>query len=439
MRDAEKTAQLRVSEVLGLPPFLETAWELLTPQADLARPVRWVHTIDDPRPAALLQGQEFVLSTLSRFTEDRTDLVPSLHAYLDELDSVHASALTVEVLENRPRLRQALQAVVAARQSAPAQTLPIILFSGQVRFVDITEHFHRFLVARHIARESTAETYDPLFEASTHLIGDIEGGQLDSTKEAAQRAQVLGMAATDQYRSLVLRFRPTRRLSAVDRARAQELTARTVRAVASQSRTRALAGATPSNDVGILLALPRYADETAESDFCLALRNAADDVRSPDFIPEFVVASGQPRSSILRAVAEMETAHHVLRSLEVILPRADRFPGFGRAAGDRGYWRASDLGVLGLLARLEGPDVARWFVTAHLGNLRNSIGPELRSLISALASPTGTKAELAAQLGISRPTLYSRMRRLERLIGRQLNDEALQGLHAALLLQDLYD
>lgn len=439
MGHAEKVAQLRVSDVVELPPFLETAWTLLTPQADLSRPVRWVHTIDDPRPAALLQGQEFVLSTLSRFTEDRTDLVPSLHTYLEDLDSVQASALTVEVLENRPRLLQALRTVVHERQAGSTRALPILLFSEQVKFVDITEHFHRFLVARHIAHESTTESYDPLFEASTQLIGDIAGGQIDSMEQAAQRAQVLGMAPNAQYRSLVLRFRPTRRLSAADRSRAQELTAQTVRAVASRSPTRALAGATASGDVAILLALPHRDDEAAESTFCTALKNAADDLRSPEFIPAFIIASGTPSSTIVGAVSELDSARHVLRSLEPILPRADQFPGFADAAAERGCWKASDLGVLGLLARLEDPEAVRWFVASQLGNIHGPTAPELRALIRALASPTGTKAQLAAQLGISRPTLYSRMRRLERLLGRPLTDGTLQALHIALLLEDLYD
>lgn len=431
-------AQLKISDVVGLPPFLEAPWTLLTPTADLSAPVRWVHTIDDPRPAALLQGQEFVLSTLSRFTEDRADLVASLRTYLNDLDSVKTSALAVEVLSDRPQLLQALHAVVEERQSETGGGLPIVLFTEQVRFVDITEHFHRFLVARHVAHESSADSYDPLFEASTHLIGDIAAGQLNSTAEAASRSQVLGMATTAHYRSLVLRFRPRRALVAAERSRAQELVAQAVRAVASRSQTRALAGEAPSKDLGILLALPHGTGDSAESTFCLALRRATEAARAPDSVPAFVITSGNPSSTILGAVSELESAHHIQRSLETILPRSEHFSGLGDAAADRGYWKASDLGSLGLLARLNDPEAARWFVAAQLGQVRGPSAPELRSLIRALASPTGTKAELASQLGISRPTLYSRMRRLERLIGRKLNDDVLQALHLALLVEDLH-
>lgn len=433
-----EAAQLRVSDVVGLPPFLEAPWTLLTPAADLSAPVRWVHTIDDPRPAALLQGQEFVLSTLSRFTEDRTDLVASLRTYLNDLDSVQTSALAVEVLSERHRLLQALHTVVEERRSGTDRGLPIILFTEQVRFVDITEHFHRFLVARHIAHESSTDSYDPLFEASTHLIGDIAGGQLDSAEEATQRSQMLGMATTADYRSLLLRFRPTLTLTAAEKSRAHELVAQAVRAASSRSQTRVLTGESPSKDLGILLALPHGAGDSAESTFCTALRHATDAARAPDALPAFVIASGNPSSTIRGAVAELESAQHVLRSLETILPRSERFPGLGDAAADRGYWKASDLGALGLVARLDDPEAARWFVSAQLDRLRGSGAAELRPLIRALASPTGTKAELASQLGISRPTLYSRMRRLERLMGHKLDDEVLQALHLALLVEDLH-
>lgn len=129
MSPTEGALSLRASDVVGLPPFLETAWEIITPHADLSRPVRWVHAVDDPRPAGLLQGQEFVLSTLSRFTEDRQDLLPALRRYVADLDSVQASALAVEVLADRPRLREALQTLAAQRQADRARELPILLLS----------------------------------------------------------------------------------------------------------------------------------------------------------------------------------------------------------------------------------------------------------------------------------------------------------------------
>lgn len=433
--------QPTVAEVLSLPPFFNAEWELLTPTAELTRPVRWVHTIGVPRPASLLRGHEFVLSTLPRFSEDREDLLPALRSYLEDLDSVNASALAVEVFEDRPHLLEALRTLVAQRSAYETGTasLPIILFRAEVRFVEITEHFHRYMIARQHSAADTTEAHDPLFEASTQFIRDLSGGRDSTDKAAENRAQVLGMAGAAHYRSLVLRFRTPSPLSAAERSHAQQLTARTIRATASRLRIRALVGEAAAADLAIVLALGAEPDGTEESSFCRAVSHAAGEVSAPDFIPDFIISAGEHSSNVADAVAGLSAAHQVLRSLEVILPRAARCPGFGSAAGARGYWKAEDLGVLGLLARVQEPELISWFTSAQLGRLRGPEAPALRELIRALASPTGTKAELAAALGISRPTLYARMHRLERTLGRPLDADTLTALHLALLLEDLHD
>ncbi|RJN31965.1 PucR family transcriptional regulator [Nesterenkonia natronophila] len=438
MNDGAAAVQLRVSDVLELRSFLESRWELLTPNAELTSPVRWVHTVDDPRPAALLQGKEFVLSTLSRFTEDAEDLMSPLRAYLDELDEVQASALAVEVLADRPRLRETLRAVAAERRSGEADPLPIVLFTEQVRFVDITEDFHQLLMARHIAQESSIDSADPLFEVSTQLIRDVIGGHLNSAEEASQRAQPLGVAGAAQYRSLVLRLRSVGRLSAAERARAKELTVQAIRRVAIDAHSKVLVGQSSPKDIGIIIALEPHQAQTPEADFGLALQGAVAKVRSSGVVPAFDVATGEPNPTILAAIKELESAQQVLHSLERILPRADHFPHLGAGAAERGFWRASDLGVLGLLARVEDREAIDWFVSAQLGFLTGPDAQELREVLRAMASPTRSKSEVAAELGISRPTLYSRVRRVERLIGQELTDEVIQTMHLALLAEDLF-
>lgn len=431
--------QLRVADVLGLQSFHEAHWEMLTPRADVSSPVRWVHAIDDPRPAALLQGQEFVLSTLSRFTEDAEDLIGPLRAYVEELDTVEASALAVEVLPDRPRLLEALRALAAERGTPSADSLPMVLFTEQVRFVDITEDFHQSLMAQHLAQEPSADAADPLFEVSTQLIRDVIGGHLTSAEQAAQRGQPLGVSGAAQYRTLVLRFRSGGRISPAERTRAKELIVQAVRTALTESSSKALVGQIASKDIGIVLALAPGRQTAPETDFCLALEHAVARTRGSGLVPAFDVASGEPRSTLLRAITELESAQQVLRSLGTILPRADRFPRIGHSAAERRYWRASDLGVLGLLARVEDQEAVEWFHSAQLGRLRGvDDTQELCEMIRALASPTSTKSEVAAVLGISRPTLYSRIRRVERLLGRELDDDLIRTLHAALLVEDLF-
>ncbi|TLP75731.1 PucR family transcriptional regulator [Nesterenkonia sphaerica] len=444
MSDTGEAGHVRVSDVLALRSFQEAEWQLLTPRAALTSPVRWVHTIDDPRPAALLQGKEFVFSTLSRFTEDTEDLEEPLGIFLAELDSVPVSALAVEVLADRPRLREALHAVALERYSGGADPLPIVLFTEQVRFVDITEDVHQLLMARHLADESDRESADPLFEVSTQLIQEVLSGHLSSAEQVNQRAQPLGLAGAAEYRSLMLRLRTTARrgsaarLGPAGRTRTKHVTVNAVRTAASETHTRALVGQSSDSDIGIVLALDTREPYRSETDFCRALGRAVAKSRSSGVVPTFEVAAGEPSASMLRAITELDSAQQVLHSLERILPRAERFAGWGAAAAERGFWRAADLGVLGLLARVEDPGAINWFVSAQLGPLAGPDAEELRAVIRAVASPTQSKSEVAAHLGISRPTLYARLRRVERLIGHELTDEVIHTLHLALLTEDLH-
>lgn len=424
---------------MALPPFLDSDWKLLTPQADLSRTVRWAHTIGAPRPATLLEGNELVLSTLPRFGEDTADLVAALRTYIDDLDSVRAAALAVEILPDRPRLLEALTMVIAERMSGAAttRTLPVILFSNEVRFIDIIEQVHRRLVTHQLSQKPPVDSHDPLFDASTQLIRDVSSGRIASTEEAERRAQVLGSVGADHYCSLTLRFRTPGTLSAEEHARAQQSISQTVRTVAARSGISALVGATASNDMAIVAALTPNGEKDAASAFCLNVKRAVDKIQAPSTIPTFIISAGRPSPTILTAVSELKSAEHVLRSLEVVLSRSEKFPDFETSAVERGYWTAEDLGVLGLLARMDDQEGASWFTAAQLRRLHGPGSSELRELIRALASPTGTKAELAVQLGISRPTLYARMHRLERRLGHRLDGDTLLALHIALLMEDL--
>lgn len=438
MASEVKMTQLQVLDLLDLPTFLETSWELLTPQADLSGFVRWIHTIEVPRPSTLLKGQEFVLTTLAPFTEAREDLAESLMLYLDDVASAQISALAIEILPDRPHLLDAIRTVVAQRSREIRETLPIILFTREVRFVEITEHFHRLLITRQADRDSDTEPYDPLFEVSTHLIRDVIGGSLATDDEAVTRARALGVTTSTHFRSLCLRFMPATPLSSVERTHSDKAIVAAARKAASRCHLSALVGATPSGDIGVVFAVPEPSKQDAASAFSSAIRAEASEGREPAFIPPFLLAAGEPCASFSSAVSELEAAGHILSSLEVVLPRADRFPGLADAADKRGYWKAHDLGALGLLTQLSTPATLAWYTSAHLGSLNRAATPELRPLIQALASPTKTKAEAAAELGISRPTLYAHIQRLERVLGHTLDDHTLHALHLALLVQDLH-
>ena len=64
--------------------------------------------------------------------------------------------------------------------------------------------------------------------------------------------------------------------------------------------------------------------------------------------------------------------------------------------------------------------------------------PELLRTLRALVGHPGSKSAAAAALNISRPVVYDRIARLERILGLSLDDaETRTSLHVALLADDV--
>jgi purine catabolism regulator len=110
----------------------------------------------------------------------------------------------------------------------------------------------------------------------------------------------------------------------------------------------------------------------------------------------------------------------------------------GPAAADSGrplFYRLADLGLRGLLHLLRDDPRVQTFVERELGPLL-SAEPDT-SLLDVLAvylAAGGNKAEAAKQAHLARPTFYERLRRIERILGTDLDSaESRTSLHVALL------
>ena len=95
-------------------------------------------------------------------------------------------------------------------------------------------------------------------------------------------------------------------------------------------------------------------------------------------------------------------------------------------AGGRGPWPSwyGQLAADGLLAALD-PDVARRLAATLLAPLEGRKG-DLVSSLAAWLSHHGQWDTAAAELGVHRHTLRYRMRRVEELLGRSLDDPDLR-------------
>lgn len=126
-----------LAEILELDAVRRGAPRVLAGAGLLDRPVRWVHAIEVPDAARLLHGGELVLTTGIALPAE-----PALQArYVAELAAVGASGLAVELG------RRYSGSLPAALVSAAAQhDLPLIVFTREVMFVEVTEAVHARII-----------------------------------------------------------------------------------------------------------------------------------------------------------------------------------------------------------------------------------------------------------------------------------------------------
>ena len=121
-------------------------------------------------------------------------------------------------------------------------------------------------------------------------------------------------------------------------------------------------------------------------------------------------------------------------------PSGSAAPGRGGSAGPARppFYRLADLRLRGLLHLLRDDSRVQTFVERELGALL-AAEPE-SSLLGALAAylaAGGNKAAAAKNSHLARPTFYERLRRIERILGTDLDSaESRTSLHVALLALD---
>src|SRR6266700_6730877 len=123
---------------------------------------------------------------------------------------------------------------------------------------------------------------------------------------------------------------------------------------------------------------------------------------------------------------------------DVAAERPDGWPAAGAPDGGSGrplFYRLADLRLRGLLHLLRDDPRVQTFVERELGPLL-SAEPDssLLDVLAAYLAAGGNKAEAAKNAHLARPTFYERLRRIERILGTDLDSaESRTSLHVALL------
>jgi purine catabolism regulator len=536
-----------VREVLQLAAVQRGQPQVVAAAGGLDRPVRWVHAIEFADAARLLRGGELVLTTGIALPDEEA----LLGAYVAGLAAVGVSALAVELGR---KYTGGLPAAFAA--AAQDQGLPLVVFTREVPFIEITEAVHALIIddqleqlrasarlhevftdlavagagpadilreaallagrpliledlshhvlacepagtdpaalladfgARSAAVPSSPRTaYHPgpgwlvttvgargedwgrvilacarppgpadtvLVEraATTLALGRLLARQQESlerqahrtlisillaqpgadTGEMAAQCRALGVPVTGRQLITAVIRSPDGGAGLLAQARVLDL----AEALADACRTEripALVGSLDDVRAGALLSADAGADpEQVLAGVCAAARLAlARRARRPYGMPsgEPVIGVGTPAGSMRDARRSLLEARQVADAAADTLPAQDGRP----------FYRLADLRLRGLLSLLGGDARLATFVDRELGPLRDydaAHGTDLTGVLAAYLAAGGNKAEAAVRAHLARPTLYGRLRHIERILGVSLDSaESRTSLHVALLI-----
>ena len=272
-------------------------------------------------------------------------------------------------------------------------------------------------------------------QAHATLISAILAQADTDPDEAAVRARALGIPVAGRLLiTAVLRFRlggpglPAQ-------ARVLEVAEAMADACRSE-RIPALVG--PLDDVraGALLSLERQADpDQALSAVCAGARQRlAHRSRMPAGPGP---AAHDPVIGIGSAAPSMREVRRSLLEAQQVADAAAQAAQAPPGGPERPFYRLADLRLRGLLYLLASDSRLGTFVERELGPLAAydaAHGSDLTGVLEAYLAAGGNKAVAAARAHLARPTLYERLRHIERILGVSLEAaDSRTSLHVALL------
>src|SRR5215831_9963650 len=270
-------------------------------------------------------------------------------------------------------------------------------------------------------------------QAHRTLLSAVLAQAYATPEEAEVRARALGLpVAGRQLVGMVVRFR-----GAAPGLLAQARVLDVAEAVAEACRdehVRALVGSLDDERAGALMALDSHADQgRVLAAICAGTRqrlaNRARHSPGP--------AAGDPVIGVGSAASGAAGARRSLLEARQVADAAAQAVHAPAGADGRPYHRLADLRLRGLLYLFADDSRLATFVDRELGPLTAydaAHGSDLTGVLEGYLAAGGNKAVAAARAHLARPTLYERLRHIERILGVSLDSaESRASLHVALL------
>jgi purine catabolism regulator len=267
-------------------------------------------------------------------------------------------------------------------------------------------------------------------QAHRTLLSAVLAEAYAGPEEAEVRARALGLpVAGRRLLGVVVRFRGAAP-GLLAQARVLDV-AEALADACGRAHVRALVGSLDDERAGALLSLDDYADQASVlTAICtVARQRLADRARHSPGPP-----AGDPVIGVGSAASGMAEARRSLLEARQVADAAAQSPA---GADGHPYHRLADLRLRGLLYLLAGDSRLGTFVERELGALAAydaAHGSDLTGVLEAYLAAGGNKAVAAARAHLARPTLYERLRHIERILGVSLDAaDSRTSLHVALL------
>jgi len=249
--------------------------------------------------------------------------------------------------------------------------------------------------------------------------------------ELAVRAKAIGVPLDGRRLVGVVVRLPAARGSGLEAQASLRDVGERVGSALRSARLIALVGAIDEGSLGVLLSLDRRAAEDA------ALDELAESVRKASATGGPVPDPG-PNSGPGDVIIGVGTAVEDVRDARRTLLEAGQVADAARhETGGRAWYRLLDVRLRGLLHLLRADARLQTYVERELGPLLAHDarhGTNLTEALTVFLEHGGNKSAAAMAAHLSRPSFYERLRRIERILGVDLDSvESRLSLHVALL------